>query len=392
MDAAVKEPGPGTQAAPSRAAGEPSQRAAPPAIAELRRSRLRWPLMLGGLAVAVVAALGYYLLTGRYVSTDDSEVRAAQTAISTNISGRVVELDVRDNQAVRRGDVLFRLDDRPLRIAVEEAQARLATTELQIQAARASYLHQLAEVAAARDTVAYQQREYARQQRLLQSGISSRAQYEQTQHALQLAQSQLTSAQNQAASLLALLGGNPRLKPEDHPSVKQAQAALANAQLQLSYSVIHAPADGIVTKVEQLQVGDYINSATPVFSLISTRDVWIEANFKEDDMTYMHPGQPAEVSIDAYPGRRLRARVASMSPGTGAQFSLLPPENATGNWVKVVQRVPVRVQLLSADDAVSLADGMSAEVTVDTGHRRALFGFGGGTRAAPVDDAVQARR
>jgi membrane fusion protein, multidrug efflux system len=392
MDAVVKEAGAGPQRAPGRGAAEQSQRAAPPADVELRRSRLRWPLMLGGLAVAAVGALGYYLLTGRYVSTDDSEVMAAQTAISTNISGRVVELDVHDNQAVRRGDVLFRLDDRPLRIAVEEAEAKLAATELQIRAARASYLHELAEVAAARDTVAYQQHEYGRQQRLLQSGISSRAQYEQTQHAWQLAQSQLTSAQNQADSFLALLGGNPRLAPADHPAVKQAQATLANAQLQLSYSVIRAPADGIVTKVEQLQVGDYISTATPVFSLISTRDVWVEANFKEDDMTYMRPGQSADVSIDAYPGRHFRARVASMSPGTGAQFSLLPPENATGNWVKVVQRVPVRLQLLSADDAVSLADGMSAEVTVDTGHHRALFGFGGGTRAVPADAAVQARR
>ncbi len=397
--AGVSSAGPGPQGAHSSETTVHGQRSsAPPTSGELRRSRLRWPLMLGGIAVAAVGALGYYLLTGRYVSTDDSEVKAAQTAISTNISGRVVELDVHDNQAVRRGDVLFRLDDRPLRIALDEAQAKLATTELQIQAARASYLHQLAEVAAARDTVAYQQREYARQQRLLQSGISSRAQYEQTQHSLELAQSQLTSAQNQAESFLALLGGNPRLAPADHPSVKQAQAALANAELQLSYSVIRAPADGIVTKVEQLQVGDYISTATPVFSLISTHDVWIEANFKEDDMTYMRPGQSAKVSIDAYPGRRFEARVASMSPGTGAQFSLLPPENATGNWVKVVQRVPVRLQLQSADDAASLADGMSAEVTVDTEHRRSLFGFGDGARraqfnaAAKEQPAVEARR
>jgi membrane fusion protein, multidrug efflux system len=137
--------------------------------------------------------------------------------------------------------------------------------------------------------------------------------------------------------------------------------------------------------VEQLQVGDYVNAAAPVFSLISTHDLWIEANFKEDDMTYMRAGQPAEVRIDAYPGRRFKARVASLSPGTGAQFSLLPPENATGNWVKVVQRVPVRVQLLNADEGVSLADGMSAEVTVDTGHRRSLFGHSERNPIAPED-------
>ncbi len=379
MDAAVDNGAPQSAATPAAA----TPQSAPTSVS--RRARLRWSLMIGGVLVFAAATLGYYLLTGRYVSTDDSSVMAAQTAISTNISGRVVELDVHDNQTVHRGEVLFRLDDRPLRIAVDEAQAKLATAQLQISAAKSSYLHELAEVAAARDTVAFQQHEFARQQRLLQSGVSSRAQFEQTQHALQLAQSQLTAAENQASSFLALLGGNPRLRPEDHPAVKQAQAALANAQLQLSYGVIRAPADGIVTKVEQLQVGDYINAAAPVFSLISIQDLWIEANFKEDDLTYMRAGQSAEVRIDAYPGRRFKARVASLSPGTGAQFSLLPPENATGNWVKVVQRVPVRVQLLNAGDDVSLADGMSAEVTVDTGHRRSLFGHSERSPIAPED-------
>jgi len=391
MNAAVNEATPQGGAKPAVGAGaqRPSNAPAEPAVVS-RRSRLRWPLMIAGIVVVAVGALGYYLLTGRYVSTDDSSVMAAQTAISTNISGRVIELDVHDNQTVRRGDVLFRLDDRPLRIALDEAQAKLATARLQIEAAKSSYLHELAEVAAARDTVAFQQHEFARQQRLLQSGVSSRAQFEQTEHALQLAQSQLTAAQNQASSLLALLGGNPRMRPEDHPAVKQAQAALANAQLQLSYSVIRAPADGVVTKVEQLQVGDYVSSASPVFSLISTQDLWIEANFKEDDMTYMRAGQPAEVRVDAFPGRRFKARVTSLSPGTGAQFSLLPPENATGNWVKVVQRVPVRLQLLNGDDGVSLAAGMSAEVTVDTGHHRSLFGHSERTVSTPEDARVGA--
>ena len=386
MDAAVDKGAQHGTAKPANAAEAPSASARPPErTREQRRARLRWSLTLGGLVLAAVVALGYYLFTGRYVSTDDSSVMAAQTAISTNISGRVVELDVHDNQTVHRGDVLFRLDDRPLRIALDEAQAKLASAQLQISAAKSSYLHQLAEVAAAGGTVAFQQREFARQQHLLQSGVSSRAQYEQTEHALQLAQSQLTAAQNQAESFLALLGGNPRMRPEDHPAVKQAQAALANAELQLSYTVIRAPADGIVTKVEQVQVGDYISSATAVFSLVSTQNLWVEANFKEDDLTYMRAGQSAEVRIDAYPGRRFKARVASLSPGTGAQFSLLPPENATGNWVKVVQRVPVRVQLLSSDDSVMLADGMSAEVTVDTGHHRALFGHSEPSASAPED-------
>jgi membrane fusion protein, multidrug efflux system len=345
-----------------------------------RRSvRLRWLLMGGGVALAIVAAVWYYLATGRYVSTDDSSVQAAQTTISANVPGRVIELDVHDNQAVRHGEVLFRIDDRAFRIAVEEAQAKLASARMEIGAAKATYRHQLSEQNAARDTLAYQQQEYQRQQRLLASGISSRAQFEQVQHAMQLAQSQLTSAQQTASSVLAMLGGNPDLPLDEHPVVMQAQAALDRANLDLSYTVIRAPDDGVVAKVEQLQVGDYINAATPVFGLVSSRDVWVEANFKEDDLTYMRAGQSAEIRIDAYPGRRFKAQVVSLSPGTGAQFSLLPPENATGNWVKVVQRIPVRLQLASGEltDATPLHAGLSAEVTVDTEHHRSLFGHSG---------------
>jgi len=343
--------------------------------AQRRRARVRWILMLAGVALALIAALLYYLFTGRYVSTDDSSVQAAQTSISANVSGRVVELDVHDNQAVTRGQVLFRLDDQPFRIAVETAQAKLATARMQISAAKATYLQQLASVAAANVTLAYQQHEFERQQHLLESGISSRAQFEQTQHARDLARSQLTSAQQQVGAVLAMLGGNPDAPIDRHPAVEEAQAALDKANLDLSYTVIHAPDDGIAARVEQLQVGDYITAATPVFSIVSNHDIWVEANFKEDDLTYMRPGQPAEVRIDAYPGRRFKATVASLSPGTGAQFSLLPPENATGNWVKVVQRVPVRLHFDDPHiDGVTLHAGLSVNVTVDTGHQRHLFG------------------
>jgi membrane fusion protein (multidrug efflux system) len=345
--------------------------------ARSRRARLRWILMIAGVTVAVVGVLAYYLLTGRYVSTDDSSVQAAQTSISANVSGRVVELDVHDNQQVPRGQILFRLDDRPFRIAVEDAQAKLEAARMQIAAAKATYRQQLASLSSARVTLAYQEHEFDRQQHLLESGISSRAQFEQTQHARDLALSQLNSARQQVGSVLALLGGNPDLPVERHPVVQEAQAALDKANLDLSYTVIRAPDGGVAAKVEQLQVGDYITAATPVFSLISSQDVWVEANFKEDELTYMRPGQSAEVRIDAYPDRRFKATVASLSPGTGAQFSLLPPENATGNWVKVVQRVPVRLHFDDSNlDGVVLHAGLSVDVTVDTGHRRHLFGRG----------------
>jgi membrane fusion protein (multidrug efflux system) len=342
-----------------------------------RRARLRWILMIGGVAVAILGVLCYYLLTGRYVSTDDSSVQAAQTSISANVSGRVVEVDVHDNEQVPRGQVLFRLDDRPYRIAVEDAQAKLEAARMQIGAAKATYRQQLASLSSARVTLAYQEHEFDRQQHLLESGISSRAQFEQTQHARDLALSQLNSARQQVGSVLALLGGNPDLPVDQHPVVQEAQAALDKANLDLSYTVIRAPDAGVAAKVEQLQVGDYITAATPVFSLISSQDVWVEANFKEDELTYMRPGQSAEVRIDAFPGRTFKATVASLSPGTGAQFSLLPPENATGNWVKVVQRVPVRLHFDDPNlEGVVLHAGLSVDVTVDTGHRRHLFGHG----------------
>ena len=343
--------------------------------AERRRERLRWLLMLTGVVLALIGALWYYLATGRYVSTDDASVQAAQTAISSNVAGRVIELDVRDNQSVQRGAVLYRLDARPYHIAVEDARAKLSVARMQIGAAEATYQQQLASLAATRDTLRYQEHELERQQHLLQSGISSHAQFEHTQHDAEVARAQLNAAQQQLASVLALLGGNPSLPLDEHPVVQEAQAALDRALLELSYTEIRAPDSGVVAKVEQLQVGDYINAAVPVFTLISSSDVWIEANFKEDELTYMRPGQSAEIRIDAYPGRRFKARVASLSPGTGAQFSLLPPENATGNWVKVVQRVPVRLQLDPSElNAVPWNAGLSVEATVDTQHQRHLFG------------------
>jgi membrane fusion protein (multidrug efflux system) len=241
-------------------------------------------------------------------------------------------------------------------------------------AAKATYRQQLANLGSAQDTLAYQEKEYERQRRLLTTGIASQAQFDQALRALDNARQQVASAQQQAASALALLDGNPDIDPNRHPSVLQAQAELDRANLNLSYTSIFAPDDGIVTKVERLQVGDYVSAASPVFVLISSRDVWIEANFKENQLTDMRTGQPATVNIDTYPDRTFRAQVASIAPGTGSQFSALPPENATGNWVKVVQRLPVRLELEQAFPTLALHSGLSATVEVDTGRHRSVFG------------------
>ncbi len=337
--------------------------------------RLRLPLMLGVPLLALIVAGYFYLVGGRYVSTDDAYVQAAQTEVSSNVAGRVAEVDVHDNQQVQKGTILFRLDDRPFRIALEDAKARLAGARLQIEAMKATYRQRQADLHAAQDTLAYQQREADRQKRLLGSGISSQAQFDQASHAFDVARQQVAAMQQQIANILANLGGNPDIPVDQHPSVAQAQAEVDRANLNLSYTIITAPEDGTVTKVEQLQTGDYINAATPVFALVSASRIWIEANFKETELTYMRPGQVASVDVDSYPDKTFTARIASLSPGTGSAFSLLPPENATGNWVKVVQRLPVRLVVEDGDAAMPLRMGMSVTVEVDTHHRRPLLGF-----------------
>jgi membrane fusion protein (multidrug efflux system) len=341
-----------------------------------RSERLRLPLMLAGVVVVAIGALTLWLSGGRYMSTDDAYVQAARASISSNIPGQVAEIAVHDNQQVKRGQLLFRLDDRPYRIAVEAAEAKLGTTRMEIAAGKATYLQQQANLRSAQDTLEFQEREFRRQQKLLTSGISSQMQFDQAQHARDAAAQQLAAAQQQVASVLAMLDGKPDIDPDQHPTVQQAQADLDRAELNLSYASIVAPDDGTVTKVEQLQVGDYINAANPVFALISSRDLWVEANFKESQLARMHAGQSATVKIDTYSGKTFKAHVASIAPGTGSQFSALPPENATGNWVKVVQRLPVRLEL-EPDQAgadLPMHSGLSATVEVDTGERRGLFG------------------
>jgi membrane fusion protein (multidrug efflux system) len=333
--------------------------------------RNRRILLVGGPVLVLLAVLVFYLLGGRYVSTDDAYIQAARAAISTEVSGRIAEIDVHDNQRVRKGQILFRLDTPRFRIAVADARAQLAAALLKVPSLKAAYRQHLADQAAARSALDYATRELARQTRLEAQGISSRAQLDQAKTNFQSARQQLAAAGQQTAGALAALGGDPDAAAESLPLVRQAQAALDRALLEISYTVVRAPMDGIVSKVEQIQVGDHVNAATPLFALMSDRDIWVEANFKETDLTYMRPGQHATFSVDAFPDRTFTGKVVSTSPGTGSSFSLLPPENSSGNWVKVVQRVPVRLSI-DRDGKVPLAAGMSVEAEVDTQHHRSL--------------------
>jgi len=351
-------------------------------MSDEQNTRWRLLLMVGAPIVAALVIGWFYVTGGRTVSTDNAYVQASRVAISTDVAGRVVEVDVHENQPVRVGQVLFKLDDRPYVIAVEQAQAQLEAARLQVSAAKAGYRQRQAELQSAHATLAFQEREFERQKRLLASGIASQSQFDQADHALEMARRQVAATEQQVASALANLAGDSDIRLERHPLVQEAQAALDRARLNLSYTVVRAPEDGTVTKVDQLQPGDYVNAATPVFSLVSSQHLWIEANFKETDLTHMHPGQPATVTFDTYSERTFAARVTSVSPGTGSSFSVLPPENATGNWVKVVQRVPVRIELAAPPADIPLQAGLSADVTVDTGHRRTLWALIEGASAA----------
>ncbi|HEV2443611.1 MAG TPA: HlyD family secretion protein, partial [Steroidobacteraceae bacterium] len=366
----ARDPPRGDAPAPLRPEGrEPAARTRP------LRERLRLPLMWGVPLLMAAGGLYFYLTGGRYQSTEDAYLRAAEVAISANVSGRVSEVDVRDNQRVRRGEILFRLDDRPFRIAVESARARLQGARLQVESLKADYGQYGANLRSAQSALAYSEREYRRQSRLLASGIASQSQVDRALLARSEAQQSVAAAKQQITAALAKLGGQPDIAVDAHPLVQQAQAALDRALLDLSYATVSAPSDGIVTGVEHLQAGSYLPSATPAFVLVSTHDVWVEADFKEDQLAHMRSGDPATVKIDAYPGRTFQAVVASITPGTGSQFSVLPPENATGNWVKVVQRLDVRLHLEGSLPAVR--SGLSATVRVDTRSRAAEHSAGG---------------
>jgi membrane fusion protein, multidrug efflux system len=335
--------------------------------------RARLPLLIAGPVLLVSLGIWFYVSGGRYESTDDAYVMTARVAVSTNVPGRVVELVVHDNQVVQRGDLLFRLDPDPFRISVEEAQAQLGAAVLQVDALKASYLQQRSELASARETMAYQRSEFERQQKLFASGIASQSQVDRVKHAFDEARTRADSVQHELTGVLAQLGGNADIEPAKHPTVLRAQSALDRAKLNLSYTEVHAPSDGIVTRVEQLQVGSFVAASTPVFALVSAHDVWLDANFKEDQLAHMRPGQEAKIKVDSYPGKSFAGRVVSVSPGTGSQFSMLPAENATGNWVKVVQRVPVRIEFDHRDAGVPMHAGLSAVVQVDTRYQRHLF-------------------
>ena len=352
----------------TKIAAEPRRRL----MAGMRRYR-RVLLLVVLPLVALIAGLTFYLNGGRYVTTDDAYVGAQKVLITPDVSGKIISVAVKEGQQVSTGDTLFQIDPVPFQLALAQARAKL-------EDAKASHANLVANVKLYGQTVdlvnagiGLKQRDVDRKSSLVKSNVGSQLDLDNSATALVTAQAQLQLVKQQQSTALNQLLGNPELPLEQFPAYMQAKAARDDAQRNLDLTTVRAPMNGVATQVDQIQLGRFVMAGAPVFSVIDTSKPWVDANPKESDFTYVTVGQPVTIDVDAFPDHVFRGTIGSLSPGTGAQFAILPPQNATGNFVKVVQRVPVRIYFDSDDkDVRKLKAGMSAYTTIDTGHRRSL--------------------
>jgi membrane fusion protein (multidrug efflux system) len=351
---------------------QPQEAVAPQKPAAKRRW-MRTVMWIAGPALVLGIGGWLYLTSGRYASTDNAYVQADRVSIAPQIGGRVVEVDVRENQAVKKGDVLFRIDAEPLEIAVARMQAQADSVKSLLDAARGGYVSAQADVRSSAADLKYKQQQFERMQELRGRGLVAQQALDTAANDLAAARAKQDSNNAAVAKAEGMLGGLPSTPNEDLAGYKLVLAQLAQAKLDLEHATVRAPMEGTVGKTT-LQPGDFLAPGQAAMPLVANT-LWVEANFKETDLTHVAVGQPAEIEVDTYPGRKWKARVASISPASGSEFSVLPAQNATGNWVKIVQRIPVRLSIAEPQsDGMILRAGMSTVVAIDTGRQNSVIG------------------
>jgi membrane fusion protein, multidrug efflux system len=351
------------------------QAVAPSVATAPKRSRTRLRMVL--LVVIPLIALGvgsyFYLTSGRFISTDNAYVGAQKVLITPDISGKIAKVSVSEGQRVNAGDPLMEIDSEPFRIAVTQAEARLAGVRTDFANLKTNYASMTRRIALARETVDLKQRDVERKNTLLSNKTGSQMDMDNALTAVVTAKTQLETLEQQQDAIKNQLLGDAELPMEKYPPYAQAAAALDQARRDFDHTVLRAPIAGMATQVASIQLGRYVSAGTPVFSLVDDTRPWVDANPKETDITHLKVGQPVAISVDTFPGRTFHGTVAAVSPGTGAQFAILPPQNASGNWVKVVQRVPVRIEFDPAEDVRDLRAGMSVTVDIDTGRQNTVL-------------------
>jgi membrane fusion protein (multidrug efflux system) len=347
-----------------------------------RRVRMRFVLLVAIPALAAVLALTVYLMGGRYISTDNAYIGAQKVLITPDISGKIGSIVVREGQHVAAGDVLFTIDPQPFRYALSQAEAKLAGVRTEFDNLKSNLQTNARLVDLAEKTVDLKQKDLDRKNTLINNRSGSQADVDNAMAALVTAQNQLVQLKQQQAAYLNQLKGDPDLPIAQYWSYIQAKAVQEQAQRDLDHTTLRAPIAGTATQVDSIQLGRYVTAGTPVLSVIDDSRPWVDANPKETDVTYLRIGQKVTIDVDAFPNQTFHGTVTSVSPGTGAQFAVLPAQNASGNWVKVVQRVPVRITFDPNQHLDLLRAGMSVTVEIDTKRNRSLFALLGLTSAA----------
>jgi membrane fusion protein (multidrug efflux system) len=366
--------GPDDRKPEARPSAEPPIAAAAASSVTPKKS-LRRPLLFALLPVALIVGGYFYVTGGALMSTDNAYVQADMVGLSTDVSGIITQVSVHDNQKVAKGDVLFKLDPLQFQLALDRAEAQVGNARNDLVALQTSYRNMQAQVEQAQKDVDFNMVNFQRQEQLIANNFTPKATFDTARNTLQGSQQKLASLNAQLAGIAANLNGNPDAPIEDHPRYKDALAARDEAARQLAHTIVRAPFAGVVTNVPSLQPGQYLAAAATAFNIVSTDHVWVQASPKETELTYVKPQQKVTVDVDTYPGERWAGTVDSISPASASSFSLLPAENTSGNWVKVVQRIPMRILVNNAPGKPPLRVGMSVEVNIDTGHARGFPSF-----------------